>query len=177
MRDESFTDLLLASVPHLRAFAMSLTNDSPSADDLVQETLLRAWASQSQFTSGTSVRAWTFTILRNAFHSHYRKRRREIEDVDGAYAMRVPTPPTQEVVVTFQEVRAALAQLPPEQREALILVSAEGLPYHEAARICGIPIGTIKSRVFRARSILSQELGYPAVQEFGLDRVTQAALQ
>ena len=122
------------------------------ADDLVQETLLRALANIDSFQPGTNMSAWLFTILRNLFRSEYRKRRREVEDTDGSYAETLKSHPEQQGRVEFEEFRAALAKLPPDQREALILVGASGFSYEEAAAICECAVGTIKSRVNRART-------------------------
>ena len=124
---------MLAAVPSLRAFAISLCGNVDRADDLVQETLLRALANIDSFEPGTNMSAWLFTILRNLFRSEYRKRRREVEDADGSYAERLKTQPEQTSQVEFEEFRTALAKLPPDQREALILVGASGFSYEEAA--------------------------------------------
>src|SRR6184192_4948603 len=119
-------DQMLAAVPSLRAFAISLSGNVDRADDLVQETLLRALANIDSFQRGTNMSAWLFTILRNLFRSEYRKRRREVEDTDGTYAESLKSHPEQHSRVEFDEFRAALAKLPPDQREALILVGASG---------------------------------------------------
>src|SRR5829696_4464497 len=147
-------DSLLAAVPSLRAFAISLSGQVDRADDLVQDTLLRALANIDRFERGTNLNAWLFTILRNLFHSEYRKRRREVEDF-----------------------RAALANLPADQREALLLIGASGFSYEEAAQICECAVGTIKSRVNRARSRLAQLLAVEDVEDLGPDSMTRAALQ
>ena len=132
----SLRDAMLAAVPSLRAFAISLSGNIDRADDLVQETLLRAIANIDSFQPGTNMSAWMFTILRNLFRSEYRKRRREVEDTDGSYADSLKSQPEQNSRLEFQEFRAALAKLPPDQREALILVGASGFSYEEAASIC-----------------------------------------
>jgi RNA polymerase sigma-70 factor (ECF subfamily) len=147
-------DALLAAVPSLRAFAISLSGSVDRADDLVQDTLMRALANIDRFEPGTNLHAWLFTILRNLFHSEYRKRRREVEDVDGAYAARLATAPEQGSRLDFDDFRTALAKLPTDQREALLLVGAASLSYEEAAQIMNCAIGTVKSRVNRARSRL-----------------------
>src|SRR5919112_2033407 len=113
-------DALLAAVPSLRAFAISLIGDANRADDLVQDTIMRAWANLDRFERGTNLNAWLFTILRNLFHSEYRKRRREVEDPEGSYAGRLRSAPDQQSHVDFEDLRAALAKLPPDQREALL---------------------------------------------------------
>src|ERR1700721_3054112 len=146
---------ILAAVPSLRAFAISLSGNVDRADDLVQEALLRAWAHLDSFEPGTNMSAWLFTILRNLFRSEYRKRRREVEDADGSYAESLTSLPDQTSHLEMDEFRKALEQLPTDQRESLILVGASGFSYEEAAQICGCAVGTIKSRVNRARSRLA----------------------
>src|SRR5215469_14512590 len=150
----SVRDAMLAAVPSLRAFAISLCGNVDRADDLVQETLLRAMANIDSFQPGTNMSAWLFTILRNLFRSEYRKRRREVEDTDGSYAESLKSHPEQHSRVEFEEFRVALGKLPPDQREALILVGASGFSYEEAAAICDCAVGTIKSRVNRGRTRL-----------------------
>ena len=174
--EASVRDALLGAVPNLRAFAISLCGNIDRADDLVQETLLRALANIGSFQPGTNMSAWLFTILRNLFHSEYRKRRREVEDSDGSYAERMKSQPEQTGHVEFAEFRQALAKLPPDQREALILVGASGFSYEEAAEICGCAVGTIKSRVNRARTRLADLLAIDSVDDFGPDRATRAVL-
>jgi RNA polymerase sigma-70 factor, ECF subfamily len=136
---------LLAAVPNLRAFAVSLCGNIDRANDLVQETLLRAWSHLDSFKPGTNMAAWLFTILRNHFRTEYRKRRREVEDADGEYAARLTTPESQTAHIEFGELRQALAALPPNQREALILIGASGFSYEEAAQICDCAVGTIRA--------------------------------
>src|SRR5215212_11247265 len=148
--EPAIRDALLAAVPSLRAFAISLIGDAHRADDLVQDTIMRAWANLDRFERGTNLNAWLFTILRNLFHSEYRKRRREVEDPEGAYAGRLKVQPEQGSRLDFEDFRAALDRLPHDQREALLLVGASGFSYEEAATICGCAVGTIKSRVNRA---------------------------
>jgi RNA polymerase sigma-70 factor (ECF subfamily) len=175
--DPSVKDAVLAAVPSLRAFAISLCGNVDRADDLVQETLLRALANIDSFQPGTNMSAWLFTILRNLFRSEYRKRRREVEDSDGSYAESLKSQPEQNSRVEFEEFRTALAKLPSDQREALILVGASGFSYEEAAEICGCAVGTIKSRVNRARNRLSELLSIESADDFGPDRATRAVLQ
>ena len=160
----------------LRAFAISFTNNRDRADDLVQETILRAWANIDKFQPGTNLNAWLFTILRNLFHSEYRKRKYETEDADGAYAARLKTHPDQQSHLDFEDFRVALATLPRDQREALLLVRAPGLSWQEAAQVCNVAVGTIKSRVNRARSKLAYLLDLTDEAELGPDAVTKAAL-
>lgn len=149
----------MAEIGSLRAFAVSLCGDKERADDLVQETLFKAWNHLESFKEGTNLKAWLFTILRNTYFSERRKRRREVEDADGAYAARLSTNPEQHGHMDMQDFRAALTQLPDDQREALILVGAAGFSYEEAAEISGCAVGTIKSRVNRARTRIATMLG------------------
>jgi len=147
-------DAVIALLPPLRAFAWSLSRNSADADDLVQDTLIKAWTNKDKFEPGTNLRAWLFTILRNTYYTAAIKRRREVADEDGKHAARLSAAPTQEWSVAMKAMQAALQQLPPEHREALVLVGAAGLTYEEAAEICGCALGTIKSRVNRARARL-----------------------
>jgi RNA polymerase sigma-70 factor (ECF subfamily) len=172
----SLREAMLAAVPSLRAFAISLSGNIDRADDLVQETLLRAIANIDSFQPGTNMSAWMFTILRNLFRSEYRKRRREVEDTDGSYAESLKSHPEQNSRLEFQEFRAALAKLPPDQREALILVGASGFSYEEAAAICDCAVGTIKSRVNRARTRLADLLSIESAEDFGPDQSTRAIM-
>jgi RNA polymerase sigma-70 factor (ECF subfamily) len=174
--DASVRDAVLAAVPSLRAFAISLCGNVDRADDLVQETLLRALANINSFQPGTNMSAWLFTILRNHFRSEYRKRRREVEDGDGSYAETLKSHPEQYGRVEFEEFRTALAKLPADQREALVLVGASGFSYEEAASICECAVGTIKSRVNRARTRLAELMSIESADDFGPDRTTRAIL-
>src|SRR5207249_4859854 len=124
--DPNVKQAIFAAIPSLRAFAISLSGSVDRADDLVQETLLRALANIGSFQAGTNMSAWLFTILRNLFRSEYRKRRREVEDADGSYAANLRSQPEQHSRVEYEELRTALAKLPDDQREALILVGASG---------------------------------------------------
>jgi RNA polymerase sigma-70 factor (ECF subfamily) len=174
--DESVRKAMLGAVPSLRAFAISLCGNADRADDLVQETLLRALANIDSFQPGTNMPAWLFTILRNHFRSEYRKRRREVEDSDGHYSETLKSQPEQYSQVEFREFRDALARLPADQREALVLVGASGFSYEEAANICGCAVGTIKSRVNRARTRLAELLHINSADDFGPDEQTRAVL-
>ena len=169
-------DDLLRSVPALRAFAMSLSGNPDRADDLVQETLLKAWSNRTSFTPGTNVPAWLFTILRNVFYSEHRKRRREVEDADGRMAARLATHPAQDGHMDLMDFHRALQTLPPDQREALILIGGSGLPCEEAAQICGCAVGTIKSRVSRARNRLAELLSVRDGGDFGPEARFRSAL-
>lgn len=157
--DQAFVDGIMASLKSLRSFAISLTRDVHQAEDLVQETVLKAISRQESFEAGTNLQAWLFTILRNLFFSGHRKTQREVEDTDGAYAAKLVTIPDQEDRMTVQDLEAALARLPQEQREAILLIGAEGMAYEEAAEVLGVKVGTIKSRVNRARNRLAELMG------------------
>jgi RNA polymerase sigma-70 factor, ECF subfamily len=149
---------LLNAIPHLRAFAISLTGKIDQADDLVQEAIMRGLSHLDSFTPGTDLQAWLFTILRNLFYTSLRKRRREVEDPDGVMAGMLSAPPEQHGRLDLDDLRTALGRLSVEQREALLLVGAEGMSYEEAAAICEVNIGTIKSRINRARTRLAELL-------------------
>ncbi len=174
--EPALRDDLLAAIPHLRAFAVSLTHDGNRADDLVQDTIVRAWGNIHRFQRGTNLNAWLFTILRNLFHTEHRKKKREVDDPDGFYAATLKTAPDQQSHLDFEVMRIALAKLRPDQREVLLLAAAEGLPYEEIAVICGTAVGTVKSRVNRARIRLGELLHHGA-NEVGPDRFTKAAIQ
>src|SRR3954470_8630757 len=174
--EPALRDALLAAVPSLRAFAISLSGQVDRADDLVQDTLLRALAHIDRFERGTNLNAWLFTILRNLFHSEYRKRRREVEDPDGSYAGRLKVQPEQGARLDFEDFRSALAKLPHDQREALLLVGASGFSYEEAAKICGCAVGTIKSRVNRARTRLGEMMSIQGAEDIGPDAETRSVL-
>ncbi|MFC4171065.1 NepR family anti-sigma factor [Microvirga sp. GCM10011540] len=173
--EPAFRDGILNALPNLRAFALSLTGNPHRADDLVQDTVLRAWSKRGSFQPGTNLNAWLFTILRNSFFSEHRKRSREVEDSDGAYAAQLKTVPDQMDNLHVQDLRSALERLVPEQREALLLVGAEGLSYEETAAICGTAVGTIKSRVNRARTRLAELLGY-SPGDLASDNVIRSAM-
>ncbi|WP_244476665.1 sigma-70 family RNA polymerase sigma factor [Methylobacterium sp. Leaf469] len=146
-------------MPRLRRFALVRTGNAAEADDMVQATLMRAWERRSQFEDGTNLVAWLFTILRNT-HLNQRKRlRREVEDVDGAFAGALSSAPDQEHRMALFELQAALDDLPVEQRETLLLVTVDGLRHEDAAAILGCQVGTVNSRVSRARERLAIALG------------------
>ncbi|MBM6583463.1 sigma-70 family RNA polymerase sigma factor [Microvirga sp. BT689] len=168
---------LPAFLPHLRNFALSLTHDPVRSDDLVQSTVLRAWANLDRFQHGTNLEAWLFTIMRNSFYSEYRQRRWEVEDPEGSYASTLMTQPVQEFGLMLQDLQQALVRLPPDQREALLLVAERGGSYDHVAALCGVAVGTIKSRVNRARNQLSEMLQMENRHDLGLDCLMQAALQ
>jgi RNA polymerase sigma-70 factor (ECF subfamily) len=167
---------MLALAPNLRAFAMSICGSADKADDLVQETMLRAITRIDSFQPGTNLGAWLTTILRNCFLSEIRKRRYEVEDADGEYAHALRAAPEQESALEFKEFRAALGEIPFNQREALLLVGAAGLSYEDTATICQATTGTIKSRINRARARLAALLAIESVDEIGSDNQTRAIL-
>jgi len=143
----------------------------------VQEALLKAWTSAESFTPGTNLRAWLFTILRNTYYSLYRRRGREVQDSDGIYASRIATAAPQESALEMQEFRVALGKLSEEHREALILVGASGFSYEEAAEVCGVAVGTVKSRVNRARAKLSELLGITGPADIGSGGVSDSVVK
>nr|WP_236961031.1 NepR family anti-sigma factor [Methylobacterium durans] len=156
----AFRDGLLAAVPRLHTYAMSLTGNAARADDLVQEALLKAWSNQHSFVPGSNLNAWLFTILRNQFYTECRKGKREVEDADGAAAERLIEVPDQEDRIELQDVWSKVAKLPALQREALLLVSVHDMTYEAAAEVIGCQVGTVKSRVSRGRALLSDLLGF-----------------
>ncbi len=167
---------MLEAVPRLRAFAFSLTGDRHRADDLVQDTILRAWEASDRFEPGTNLRAWLYTILRRLFLSEYRSRRHQVDDPDGTLVERLRVLPEQDNRMDYRDLLWALTQLPPEQREAVLLVGSEGLSYEEAAVVTGVPLGTFKSRINRARTKLAGLLSYETSEDLGPDRVSKASM-
>jgi RNA polymerase sigma-70 factor (ECF subfamily) len=168
----SFKRELLATLPSLRAFAVSLTGKHDKADDLVQDTVMKAWAKQESFELGTNIKAWLFTILRNEFYSQMRKRGREVQDTDGIFTERLSVHPSQYGALDLADFKKALDALPDDQREAVILIGASGFSYEEAAEICGCALGTIKSRVNRARQRLQELLQISGEGDYGPDSVS-----
>ncbi len=150
---------LVTHLPAMRAFALSLTRNSAQADDLVQDTVVRAWTNLDKFQVGSNLRAWLFTILRNIFYSGRRRASREVEDVDGVFAATLTQLPAHDGRLELREFLEVFATLPDEQREALALVGASGFSYEEAAEMCGVAVGTVKSRANRARAKLAERLG------------------
>lgn len=149
---------IVQHLPAMRAFALSLTRSSSHADDLVQDAIMKAWVNLNSFQAGTNMRAWLFTILRNTFYSDQRKRKREVQDTDGTFAATLSEKPDHDGRLAMAEFEQAFVKLKTEQREALMLVGAMGFSYEEAALTCGVALGTIKSRVNRARQRLSELL-------------------
>ena len=174
--DPALQRIMLAAVPDMRAFALSLCRRRDRVDDLVQETLVRAIANIHSFKPGTNMTAWLFTILRNNFLNEYRKSRREVSDANDYFVATMTSQPEQEGRVQLEEFRDALALLPHDQREAVILVGGAGLSYEEAVKICHCAVGTIKSRAFRGRARLAQLMSIDSPQDLGPDRAIQAAL-
>jgi RNA polymerase sigma-70 factor (ECF subfamily) len=159
-------DQVVAMIPALRAFAWSVSRNGSDADDLVQDTLIKAWTHRDKFEPGTNLRAWLFTILRNTYYTAIVRRRREVRDEDDQHAQSLTSAPTQEWGLAMRSLQAALRKLPHEHREALILVGAAGLSYEEAAEICGCALGTIKSRVNRARTRLMRLMETEGASDF-----------
>jgi RNA polymerase sigma-70 factor, ECF subfamily len=168
---------VIALIPALRAFAWSLSHNSADADDLVQDTLIKAWTHRAKFEPGTNLRAWLFTILRNTYYTAVVRRRREVADEDGKHAATLSAAPTQDWSVAVRSLRVALQQLPHEHREALVLVGAAGMTYEEAAEICGCALGTIKSRVNRARARLLRIMDAGVAEDTFAGEMLGAALQ
>jgi len=155
----AFIDGVVANLPSLRSFAVALTRSVDQAEDLVQEAVVRAISKQEQFDPGTNLRAWLFTILRNLFCSACRRSKREVEDANGSYAATLISIPDHEDRAMLKDLAAALAKLPEGQRKAIMLVGAEGMSYEAAAQALGCAVGTIQSRVNRARNRLAELLG------------------
>lgn len=140
----------------MRAFAMSLTHNSALADDMVQDALVKAWSKIDTFKPGTNMRAWLFTILRNTYYSHHRKARREVADIDNEMSNGLARKPDHDGRLQMRDFNVAFKMLTDEQREALVLIGAGGFSYEEAAETCNVAVGTIKSRVNRARARLAE---------------------
>ncbi len=168
-------DQIVTCLPNLRAFARSICKNPARADDLVQDTIVKALANLDSFREGTNLVAWLFTILRNHYYTELRNRRREVEDADGAHAARLVSQPGQISKLEMRDFHSALANLSDEQREALVLVGGSGFSYEEAASICGCAVGTIKSRVNRARARLSELLDPDQTEIFEAEGVDDQA--
>ena len=168
--DDIFKKGLVQLIPHLRAFARTLCGDPAAADDLAQDAMMKAWDARASFQMGTNMKAWTFMILRNQFYSEKRRSWRQSQLDQEAAERTLVAVDDPEAPVALDELRQGLAMLPPEQREALILVGAGGFAYEEAAEICGCAVGTVKSRVSRARKALLATL-----ERGGYDRDGKAA--
>jgi RNA polymerase sigma-70 factor, ECF subfamily len=174
--DPTLQSAMLAAVPALRDFAVSLCRRPDHVDDLVQDALLRAIANIDSFEPGTNMTAWLFTILRHSFLNDRRRRRREVCDVDGLLVGTLTSQPEQERHLQFEDFRRALVLLPSGQRQAIMLIADAGLSYEEAAQRCHCAVGTMKSRVFRARTRLAELMAMESPGDLGPDRVLQAAL-
>ncbi len=168
-KSEDFKKQLVGFQGNLRAFALSLCGNPALSEDLAQETLLKAWEKQHLFEEGTNLKAWLFTILRNTYFTQYRKRSREREDVDGRYAEKLSVRPGQFGHMDMIDFQKALEGLTPEHREAITLIGYVGFDYAEAAVIAGVPMGTMKSRLSRARAALVEKLGIDGPSDFGAD--------
>ena len=162
LNDEAFKTELVRVLPHLRAFARGLCGRSDYADDLVQETAIKAWNARDRFEAGTNLRAWTFTILRNHYLSELRRNRRLTDMDDEVHERLLVMEADQEDTLHLADMQKALNRLPSERREAMLLVGASGFTYEEAAAICGCAVGTVKSRVARARADLVRLLDVDA---------------
>ena len=171
-------DRLPAAIPRLRAFAISLTRDVTHADDLVQDTILKAWSNMDKFDPGSNLDAWLFTILRNTFYSGLRKTRREVQDSDGAFAATLSERPAHDSRLALKDFQRAFDQLSPEHREVLILIGASGFSCEEAAGMMGVAVGTVKSRASRARRRLTELLHLADGEDMfsGTDGATQAVV-
>ena len=168
MPSVAFKNELLALIPAMRGMALTLTRRRYAADDLVQETLCRAWEHHDSFTPDTNLKAWVFTILRNTFFTQYRKETREIADSDGRCTAHLCQWPEQLIALEMKEMQAALSHLPEEKRQAVTLVGALGFSYEEAAEMCKVQVGTIKSRTSRARAGLKEAIGTVEGQDMQL---------
>ncbi|MDF1872498.1 RNA polymerase sigma factor [Vannielia sp.] len=170
-------DEIVEHLPAMRAFAMSLARNSAQADDLVQDSVVKAWSNFDKFKEGTNLRAWLFTILRNTFYSARRKAGREVADVDGVFADGLATKPDHDGRLALADFQRAFATLPDEQRETLWLVGALGMSYEEAADTCECAVGTVKSRANRARARLAEMLNLDEKEKMELtEQGTMAVL-
>lgn len=177
-------DALVEHLPPLRAFAMSLTRNRASADDLVQDTIVKAWTNIEKFAEGTNLRAWLFTILRNTYYSSLRKTRREVADPEGIHAGGLFVRPEHDGRLAYGDFQRAFDQLSPEHREVLTLVGASGFSCEEAAGMMGVAVGTVKSRTNRARKRLSDLMGlqegedaFPSVEQGSIAAMTRSGTQ
>ena len=169
---------LMEYLSDMRGFAMSLTRNRSAADDLTQEAILKAWKNIEKFQAGTNMKAWLFTIVRNTYYTEYRKRKREVADVDGVFSDKLAVKPDHDGRLHLNDFRTAFETLPDEHREVLILVGVQGFSYEEAAATAGVAIGTVKSRLNRARERLSQIMGISDNEKMELtDSVTASIIQ
>lgn len=177
MSDLDPKDELVTHLPALRAFALSLTRNRATADDMMQDAVLKAWSNMDKFQPGTNMRAWLFTILRNNYYSSRRKLNREVADVDNVFSDTLSVKPDHDGRLQMMDFKVAFDQLADEHREALILVGASGFSYDDAAEMCGVATGTMKSRVNRARAKLTELLQLDEDQALELtDSATMAVV-
>jgi RNA polymerase sigma-70 factor, ECF subfamily len=169
---------LVGHLPSLRAFGMSLTRNRSQADDLVQDTIVKAWTNIDKFAEGTNMRAWLFTILRNTYYSSLRKGRREVSDPDGIHAQSLFVNPEHDGRLAFSDFQRAFDKLSPEHREVLTLVGASGFSCEEAAGMMGVAVGTVKSRASRARKRLAELMGMAEGEDMfsGVDQARAAVM-
>jgi RNA polymerase sigma-70 factor, ECF subfamily len=158
MSGSGFGDLLVEEIPRLRAYAFSLSRSYAVADDLVQETLVKAWKSRASFEEGSNLRAWLMTILRNTHFTQHRRTKIEVLDADGIHANGMSVEGEQFFSVELRQVHAAIDRLPPDLREIILLTCLGELTYDEAAQVLNMPMGTVKSRLNRARAKLAELL-------------------
>ena len=171
-------DELISLIPNLRGFAMSLARNRATADDVMQDTIMKAWASIDKFERGSNMKAWLFTILRNTYYTRHRKMKREVADVDGAFSSLLSVKPDHDGRLQLRDFRSAFETLPLEQREALMLIGAQGFSYEEAAATTGVAVGTVKSRVNRARAALVDMMDMDNSTDFDVtDGATMAVVQ
>jgi RNA polymerase sigma-70 factor, ECF subfamily len=171
-------DQLVGHLSSLRAFAMSLTRNRSAADDLVQDTVVKAWTNIDKFAAGTNMQAWLFTILRNTYYSSLRKGRREVADPDGIHAQSLFVKPDHDGRLAYGDFQRAFDKLSPEHREVLTLVGASGFSCEEAAATMGVAVGTVKSRTSRARKRLSELMGLADGEDVfsGVDQASMAVM-
>ncbi|MFY9657291.1 MAG: sigma-70 family RNA polymerase sigma factor [Methylocystis sp.] len=162
MITEGFGGLVVKEMPYLRAFAIAMAGNRVLAEDLVQETLVKAWSHHDSFEEGTNLRGWLVTILRNTYFTEYRKHQREVQDSDGVFASRIGVDGGQQIKVEMNQVRAAIGRLPDDQREVLMMTAVNELTYEEASALLNLPMGTVKSRLNRARARLVELLDHPS---------------
>jgi RNA polymerase sigma-70 factor, ECF subfamily len=177
-------DALVTHLPSLRAFSMSLTRNRSAADDLVQDTIIKAWTNIDKFAVGSNLQAWLFTILRNTYYSSLRKHRREVSDPEGIHAQGLFVKPDHDGRLAYGDFQRAFDQLSPEHREVLTLVGASGFSCEEAAAMMGVAVGTVKSRASRARKKLSEMMGlaegedaFSGVDQAGLAVMSRSGMQ
>lgn len=173
--DRIFREDLVRTLPHLRAFARGLCGRPDMADDLVQETAIKAWAARDRFQPGTNFKAWTFAILRNHFLSELRRNRHQVDYDPEAAERLLVMQADQEAPLHLSDMEAALMKLSPERREAVLLIGAGGFTYEDAAAVADCAVGTMKSRVARARTELANLLDPDAAESDGKGERAAAA--